>query len=77
MDLVAADVARRPVGAEGAVVVRPDEHVLRLPLQRGRGEAQLLEAVQGRAKKFLLSSVTHVPSGLMGCALAALSSWVA
>ena len=27
--------------------------------------------LQGRAKKFLLSSVTHVPSGLMGCALAA------
>ena len=30
--------------------------------------------VQGRAKKFLLSSVTHVPSRLMGCALAALLS---
>ena len=28
--------------------------------------------VQGRAKKTLLSSVTHVPSGLMGCAAAAL-----
>ena len=27
--------------------------------------------VQGRAKKILLSSVTHVPSGLLGCALAA------
>ena len=27
--------------------------------------------VQGRAKKILLSSVTHVPSRLMGCALAA------
>ena len=26
--------------------------------------------LQGRAKKFLLSSVTHVPSGLMSCALA-------
>ena len=35
------------------------------------------EKVQGRAKKFLLSSVTHVPSGLMGCASAALSWWVA
>ena len=33
--------------------------------------------IQGRAKKFLLSSVTHVPSGLMGCASAALSWWVA
>ena len=33
--------------------------------------------VQGWAKKFLLSSVTHVLSGLMGCALAALSWWVA
>ena len=32
-------------------------------------------AVQGRAKKILLSSVTHVPSRLMGCALAALVSW--
>ena len=28
--------------------------------------------LQGRAKKALLSSVTHVPSGLMGCASAAL-----
>ena len=28
--------------------------------------------LQGRAKMFLLSSVTHVPSGLMGCASAAL-----
>ena len=27
--------------------------------------------LQGRAKKILLSWVTHVPSGLMGCALAA------
>ena len=27
-------------------------------------------------KKTLLSSVTHVPSGLMGCALAALGLWV-
>ena len=27
--------------------------------------------LQGRAKKTLLSSVTHVPSGLIGCALAA------
>ena len=27
--------------------------------------------VQDRAKQILLSSVTHVPSGLMGCALAA------
>ena len=27
--------------------------------------------LQGRAKKTLLSSVTHVPSRLMGCALAA------
>ena len=27
--------------------------------------------VQGRAKMFLLSSVTHVPSGLIGCASAA------
>ena len=26
--------------------------------------------IQGRAKKFLLSLVTHVPSGLMGCAFA-------
>ena len=26
--------------------------------------------LQGRAKKILLSSVTHVPSGLIGCALA-------
>ena len=34
----------------------------------------LCSSVQGRAKKFLLSSVTHVPSGLMGCALAALVS---
>ena len=28
-------------------------------------------SIQGRAEKILLSSVTHVPSGLMGCALAA------
>ena len=27
--------------------------------------------LQGQANKTLLSSVTHVPSGLMGCALAA------
>ena len=27
--------------------------------------------IQGRAKKILLSSVAHVPSGLIGCALAA------
>ena len=27
--------------------------------------------VQGRAKKIMLSSVAHVPSGLMGCASAA------
>ena len=33
--------------------------------------------VQGWAKKFLLSSVTHVLSGLAGCASAALSRWVA
>ena len=32
--------------------------------------------VQGRAKKILLSSVTHVLSGLLGCALAALNWWV-
>ena len=30
-----------------------------------------VEPVLGRAKKTLLSSVTHFPSGLMGCALAA------
>ena len=32
--------------------------------------------IQRRAKKIKLSSVTHVPSGLMGCALAALGWWV-
>ena len=31
----------------------------------------MTNAVQGRAKIILLSSVTHVPSGLIGCALAA------
>ena len=36
-----------------------------------KGEA--CGSVQGRAKKILLSSVTHVPSGLMGSASAALS----
>ena len=30
----------------------------------------------GSSKKTLLSSVTHVPSGLMCCALAALGYWV-
>ena len=30
-----------------------------------------LATLQGRAKKILLSSVTHVPLGLMDCALAA------
>ena len=32
--------------------------------------------VQGRANKTMLSSVTHVASGLMGCASAALGYWV-
>ena len=32
--------------------------------------------IQRRAKKITLSSVTHVPLGLMGCALAALGWWV-
>ena len=32
---------------------------------------KLLSNVQGRAKQFLLSLVTHVPSGLMGFTLAA------
>ena len=32
--------------------------------------------LQRGEKKIKLSSVTHVPSGLMGCALAALGWWV-
>ena len=35
------------------------------------GAPHMMTKVQGRAKKILLSSVTHVPSGLMGCPLAA------
>ena len=31
--------------------------------------------VQGRAQKTLLSSVAHVPSGLIGCASATLGWW--
>ena len=35
-----------------------------------------LYSVERRAKKIKLSSVTHVPSGLMGCASVALGWWV-
>ena len=33
---------------------------------------QEMQEIQGQAKKTLLSSVTHVTSGLMGCVSAAL-----
>ena len=36
------------------------------------GSKILAELLQGRASKTLLSSLTHVPSRLMGCASAAL-----
>ena len=42
-----------------------------LYLRYSQDRERLLGHVQGRAKKILLSLVAHVPSGLMGCALAA------
>ena len=41
------------------------------PLQIFKSSGCKRRGLQGRAKKILLSSVTHVPLGLMGCALAA------
>ena len=38
--------------------------------QHPEPEQEQQQQEQGGAKDFLLSSVTHVPSGLMGCALA-------
>ena len=47
------------------------------PILLWRWWGMYIQRVQDRAKKCLLKSVTDVPSRLMGCASAALSSWVA
>ena len=66
-------------GVNEAVNVCKDEDNVALPslslslsLSFSQGDGLNTEVrVQGRAKKTLLSSVTHVLPGLMGCALAA------
>ena len=44
-DVVETDAAGRPAGGESAVVVGADEHLLRGPLDRRRGEPQFLEGI--------------------------------
>ena len=57
-------------GFEAEVVCKKRKNILKTFDQHfGRPLSEL--SLQGRAKKFLLSLVTHVPSGLMGFALAA------
>ena len=53
------------------VILRPVEYVTQCKSVNSEDCYTSYINLQGGAKKILLSSVTHVPSGLIGCALAA------